>query len=96
MFNNNKIRSFLIAECICRAAAIASLARTTDFVANVRPMDSLITHPNEVKFTPDTMNVSIVLKRNYFSITTEKEKIKSSVLGVSRRSSAYSGLSPVG
>ena len=41
-------------NCICRAAVFASLARTADCAANLRPVDWLITHPSEVKFTTDT------------------------------------------
>ena len=59
-----KILSFLIAEYTCGAVAIASLARTTDFAANLRPVDWLITNPSEVKFTTDTMTVKVVLKSN--------------------------------
>ena len=59
---SSKIHSVLIAERICRAAAITSLARTTDFAADLRPMNWLITHPSKVKFTTDTMTVITVLK----------------------------------
>ena len=70
------------AQCILRAAAIASLARTTDFAANSRLVDWLITHPSEVMFTADTLTVIIVLKTNHFSITIVKQELI-------RRCSAY-------
>ena len=48
--------------------AIASSARATDFTANWRSMDQLITHASKVKFKTDTMTAIIVLQSNYFNI----------------------------
>ena len=59
-----------------RAAAIASLARTTDFVANPRPVDWVITYPNEVKLKTDTMTRIMTLKINIFTINIENQELK--------------------
>ena len=61
----------MIAECVCREAAIASWAQRTDFAANLRPVDWLITHTSEVTFKTDTMSVIFVLHN--FSINMEKQ-----------------------
>ena len=53
--------------------AIASLARATDFAANLRPVDWLITHPSEVKFVTDTIIVIIVSQSHYFNKSIDKQ-----------------------
>ena len=75
------------------------MARTTDFAANFRPVDWLITHPSEVGFTTDTKAVIIILKITILEFKKknkkiEKQELKPSVISVSPRSSAYGGLSP--
>ena len=88
----------MIVECVCREAAIASWAQRTDFAANLRPVDWLITHPSEVGFTTDTKAVIIILKITILELKKkkkiEKQELKPSVISVSPRSSAYGGLSP--